>query len=164
MSFTLALVFAAAAPFADLDSIDRQVAQFTGAGIGQPGGAGSQVDRRLRLRPCFSPLALAWHGPRRDTVVVQCPDAGSWKLFVPVTGGSQGGALAELPAINRGDAVTVAVSGDGFTVSQPGEAMEGGAVGSWIKVRMVGASAKPGANETMRAQIIRPGLVRVPLD
>jgi flagella basal body P-ring formation protein FlgA len=164
MSFTLALVFAAAAPFADLDSIDRQVAQFTGASIGQPGGAGTQVDRRLRLRPCFSPLALAWHGARRDTVVVQCPDAGSWKLFVPVTGGNQASALAEMPAISRGDAVTVAVRGDGFTVSQPGEALEGGPIGAWIKVRTVGAAAKPGASETMRAQIVRPGLVRMPLD
>jgi flagella basal body P-ring formation protein FlgA len=162
MSFSLALVIAAAAPFADLDSIDRQVAQFTGASIGEPGGAGTPVDRRLRLRPCGSPLVLAWHGPRRETVVVQCPDAGSWRLFVPVMAGAQ--SLAALPAINRGDAVTIAVSGDGFTVSQPGEAMESGAVGTWIKVRTVSASSKYGATDAMRAVVVRPGLVNVPMN
>lgn len=161
MSFTLALAITAAAPFADLDAIDRQVAQFTGAAVGQPGGAGNPVDRRLRLQPCYAPLALAWRG--RDTVVVQCPDAGAWKLFVPVTGGA--GGPAALPAVNRGDAVTIAVSGEGFTVSQPGEAMEAGPVGAWIKVRTVRAEARPGAAaDTMRAQVVRPGLVKVPLD
>lgn len=163
MSFTLALVIAAAAPFADLDSIDRQVARFTGAAVGQPGGAQAPVDKRLRLQPCFAPLALGWHGARRDTVVVQCPDAGSWKLYVPISGGSQG-AIAALPVVSRGDAVTIAVAGDGFTVSQPGEAMEAGAVGAWIKVRTVSASARPGASGTMRAQIVRPGLVAIPLN
>jgi len=163
MSFSLALVIAAAAPFADLDSIDRQVAQFTGAVVGQPGGAQAPVDKRLRLQPCFAPLALGWHGARRDTVVVQCPDAGSWKLFVPVAGGPQS-AIAALPVVSRGDAVTIAVSGDGFTVSQPGEAMEAGAVGAWIKVRTVSASARAGASDTMRAQIVRPGLVTIPLN
>lgn len=162
MSFALALTMMAAAPFADLDAIDRQVSQFTGFAIGQPGGAGAPLDRRLRLQPCRSPLALNWHGPRRDTVVVQCPDAGAWRLFVPVAGGGQ--ALAALPAINRGDAVTIAVRGDGFTVSQPGEAMEAGPVGSWIKVRTVAASPRPGATDAMRAQVIRPGLVAVPLN
>jgi len=162
MSFSLALVAAATAPFADLDAIDRQVAQFTGAAVGQPGGAGTPVDRRLRLQPCYAPLALSWNGPRQDTVVVQCPEAGSWKLYVPVSGRGQG--VAAMSSVNRGDAVTIAVAGDGFTVSQPGEAMEGGAVGAWIKVRAVKAEAKPGANDIMRAQIVRPGLVRVPLD
>lgn len=163
MSFSLALVIAASAPFADLDSIDRQVAQFTGAVVGQPGGAQAPVDKRLRLQPCLAPLALGWHGARRDTVVVQCPDAGSWKLYVPVSGGPQS-AVAALPAVSRGDAVTIAVNGAGFTVSQPGEAMEAGAVGAWIKVRTVSANARPGASDTMRAQIVRPGLVAIPLN
>lgn len=163
MSFALALIFAAAAPFADLDSIDREVAQFTGAAIGQTGGAQTPVDRRLRLQPCRSSLALGWHGLRRDTVVVQCPDAGAWKLFVPVASGGAGG-LAALPAISRGDAVTIAIKGDGFTVSQPGEAMEAGPVGAWIKVRTLAVTARPGATDAMRAQVVRPGLVAIPLN
>lgn len=160
MSFTVGLALLATAGFADLTSIDREVAQFTGAEIGQQGGAATPVDRRLRLAQCLSPLALSW-SQRRDSVVVQCPAAPGWRVFVPVRGGSASAA----PAVNRGDAVTIAVQGDGFSVSQPGEALEGGAVGSWIRVRTasVGSAAGKPANDAMRAQILRPGLVSVPL-
>lgn len=149
---------AAAQPFADLAGIDRAVALFTGAPAGQPGGALQPVDRRLRLAACRSDLALSWRGARRDSVVVQCPDAGGWRLFVPVEGA---GAAQAAPAIARGDAVTIAISGQGFSVSQPGEALEAGAVGAWIKVRT--AQAGRGQGDAMRAQVIRPGLVGVPL-
>ncbi|HEY0958317.1 MAG TPA: flagella basal body P-ring formation protein FlgA [Novosphingobium sp.] len=163
MSFTIGLALVAAAGFADLDAIDRQVADFTGAPIGQQGGASTPVDRRLRLRSCMSPLTLSWNGVRRDSVLVQCPDAGGWRVFVPVRG-TMGGALA-VPVVNRGDAVTIAVQGDGFSVSQPGEALEGGAVGSWIRVRSVAVSAQANrsTSDAMRAQIVRPGLVALPL-
>lgn len=149
MSFALSLLLAAAAPFADLDAIDRAAAAFAGPGT-------VPVDRRLRLRPCNDALALSWHTQRRDSVVVQCPDAGGWRLFIAVRGNSP--AAVAPPAINRGDAVTIAVEGDGFTVSQPGEAMESGPSGAWIRVRTLAAKAEP-----MRARVVRPGLVSVPL-
>ena len=82
---------------------------------------------------------------------------------MPVAGGGAG-AQASLPVVNRGDAVTIAVRGDGFTVSQPGEAMEAGAVGAWIKVRKVSVEPRPGATEAMRGQVVRPGLVLIPLN
>jgi flagella basal body P-ring formation protein FlgA len=164
MSFALGLVLAGAAGFADLDAIDRQVAAFTGAPIGAPGGALMPVDRRLRLQACRAPLAIVWSGSRHDSVQVQCPEAGGWQIFVRVA--SLGGAVAP-PAVNRGDAVTIAVNGDGFSVSQPGEALEGGPVGAWIRVRPVSAtSAAAIANrgEALRARIVRPGMVAIPLD
>ena len=161
MSISLGLALISVAGFADLDGIDRQVAAFTGAPAGQPGGAASRVDRRLRLNPCAAPLSLTWRTPRRESVVVQCTDAGGWRLFVPITAAAAG--MAIVPVVNRGDALTIAVNGDGFSVSQPGEAMESGAVGSWIRVRTLKATAKPGT-DMMRAQVIRPGLVTVPLD
>lgn len=162
MSLTLAILAAAAAAggYADLNAIDREVAGFTGAEIGQSGGAATPVDRRLRLRPCASPLALSWRTGTRDSVVVQCQDPGSWRLFVPVSKPMQAAGMAGETVVSRGDAVSIAVSGDGFTVAQPGEAMEAGAIGAWIRVRPV--TAKPGA-EPMRAQIVRPGLVSLPL-
>lgn len=165
MSFTLAIFAAAAAAggYADLETIDREVAGFTGAQIGQSGGAMTPVDRRLRLAPCGSPLALAWRTQNHESVVVQCGDPGSWRLFVPVKRDMQGAGqgMAGAPAINRGDGISIAVNGDGFSVAQPGEAMESGAVGSWIRVRPI--NAKPNA-EAMRAQVVRPGLVALPLD
>jgi flagella basal body P-ring formation protein FlgA len=161
MSFTLAIFAAAAAAggYADLETIDREVAGFTGAEIGQSGGAMTPVDRRLRLAPCGSPLALAWRTQNHESVVVQCGDPGSWRLFVPIKRETQ--ALGGEPAINRGDGISIAVNGDGFSVAQPGEAMEAGAVGSWIRVRPI--NAKPNA-EPMRAQVVRPGLVALPMD
>ena len=160
MSLSLALVIAAATPFADLDAVDREVAQFTGSEIGQPGGAIAAVDRRLRLNPCVSPLSLSWRTQQQQSVVVQCPDAGGWRLYVPVK--REAPQAAALPAVNRGDAVTIAVSGDGFSVSQPGEALESGAVGSWIRVRVVDGTRRFNS-DSMQARVVRPGLVGIPL-
>jgi len=163
MSIALTFAFAAATPFADLASIDAQVQQFTGAPIGAQGGAVQPVDRRLRLRSCRAPLAFSWRTQRRETVVVQCHDTGGWRLFVPVQAPRR--AVAALPAINRGDAVSMAVSGSGFTVSRPAEAIESGKVGAWIKVRPVSSqfSGQRTGRQIIRAQVIRPGLVRLPL-
>jgi flagella basal body P-ring formation protein FlgA len=163
MSLVLAILAAASAGYADLASIDREVAGFTGAEIGQSGGAMTPVDRRLRLAPCGSPLSLTWRTQNHESVVVQCGDPGSWRLFVPVKRETQGAGqgMAAAPVINRGDGISIAVNGDGFSVAQPGEAMEAGAIGSWIRVRPI--NAKPGA-EPMRAQVVRPGLVSLPLE
>lgn len=146
----------------DPAALDREVAAFTGAGIGQPGGAVLPVDRRLRLRPCASPLAIAWRPPARTTVVVACPDPGGWRLFVPVVAAPQPAPAAELPpAVARGEAVTVAVTGTGFSVTRPGIALEAAPIGGWVRVKPVDAGTKPG--EALRAQVRQPGLVTVPL-
>lgn len=163
MSFTLGLALAAAAGFADLDAIDRQVAAFAGAPLGAPGGPVMPVDRRLRLRACAAPLAIGWNGLRRDSVQVRCPEADGWRIFVQIANATFGAApAAASPAVNRGDAVTIAVTGDGFSVSQPGEALENGAVGAWIRVRPANAPAS-GRGDTLRARIVRPGQVMIPL-
>jgi flagellar basal body P-ring formation protein FlgA len=141
---------------ADLGAIDQAVVQFTGVPQGVPGGAAMPTDRRLKLAPCRTALALGWYGTRRDTVEVACPMPGGWKLYVPLAGSVAGAAAA--PLIARGDVVTVAVRGEGFAVSQPGEALEGGAEGAWIKVR----TQAPGA-PVLRAKVLRPGLVGIDL-
>lgn len=155
MSFILSI--AAGAMFADLDALDRRIAEFTGVTIGAEGGAMVPLDRRLRLKPCNSPAALSWREGRRDSVVVECPDFGGWRLFVPIRGGGSGGS-AGMPAVNRGDAVTISVEGEDFTVSQPGEAMESGSTGAWIRVRGMDPKA-----QILRARVVRPGLVTIGL-
>lgn len=153
---TLPAAAATAAPparLADLGAIDSAVAQFTGVAQGRPGGAAQPVDRRLALAPCGNPLGVGWYGGRRDTVLVQCPDANGWRLFVPLL---QPAFAAD--AILRGEAVTIAVEGAGFAVSQPGESMDAGPVGAWIRVKTANPAAQP-----LRAQVVRPGLVRVDL-
>lgn len=148
---------AQAQALADLAAIDAQVAAFTGTAIGEPGGAAMPTDRRLRLRPCPSAPALDWFGARRDVVQVACPVPGGWRIYVPLRSASMSAAPAA-PLIARGDVVSVTVSGDGFAISQQGEALEAGAAGAWIKVRLAGANADP-----VRAQVLRPGAVGIEL-
>ena len=140
-----------AGPLADLNAIDNAVAAFAGA-------PAAPVDRRLRLATCTAPLSLAWHGPQRDRVRVDCPVAGGWRLFVPLLAGTGLSAEPAAPVVTRGDAVSITVSGGGFAVSQPGEALEGGPVGAWIRVRTLNPKAQP-----LRARVIRPGVVGMDL-
>lgn len=162
LAIPLALCLAAPAlaqpVLADLAAIEREVARFTGAAQGQPGGAALPLDRRLRLARCPAPLALGWYGGQRSSVEVVCPVAGGWKLYVPLAASGADAAAASSPAVARGDQVTIAVSGDGFAVSQPGQALENGAAGAWIKVR----GLAPGA-PALRARVLRPGLVGIDL-
>lgn len=158
-AFALALSSPALAQsVTDLAAIDRAVESFTGAPIGAPGGAAQPVDRRLHLARCAAPAALSWYGSRRDTVMVRCPDPGSWRIFVPLSAGNAPEQAA--PAVLRGESVTIAVSGEGFSVAQAGEALEPGAVGAWIRVRTAQAGTQ-GNGGTIRARIVRPGLVNV---
>ena len=105
-------------------------------------------------------------GGRGVGVVRKSTKRSDWR-DVPLTTGAMVGAMAAAPAVNKGDAVSIAVTGDGFTVSQPGEALEGGPIGGWIRVRPVksgGAAASfAGNGETLRAQVVRPGTVAIPL-
>lgn len=140
----------------DLAALDRAVSAFTGTAIGEPGGAAHPVDRRLHLAACAAPPVISWYGSARDTVSLRCPDPGSWRIFVPLVQGNQ--AANSQPAVLRGESVTIAIEGEGFSVAQSGEALDPGAVGAWIRVRPANVTAPP-----FRARIVRPGLVAVDL-
>ncbi|MFO6446368.1 flagella basal body P-ring formation protein FlgA [Erythrobacter sp. NE805] len=143
----------ASAPAATPALIDRAVAEFTGAAAGTPGGARGATDPRLQLAPCGGALAVSWQSTARSAVKVECPGPTSWRVFVALTPaqGSVAGAKPA-PVVKRGEALTVQVRGRGFSVQQPGEALESGAVGDWIAVR-TGAKS-----QGLRARIARPGL------
>lgn len=145
----------------DLSLIDRAVAEFTGAEMGQPGGARFPVDRRLRLADCRSPLDLKWFGGKQRSVQVSCPTAG-WRIFVavdaPSTGAGQVAQAPSAPIIKRGESVSILVRGNGFTLTRQGSAEEDGAQGEWIKVRATGDKKK-----TIRAIVLRPGRVGIEL-
>lgn len=147
---------AAAADFMDHAAIDREVSRFTGATIGAQGGARAPVDRRLKLATCQSSLALEWYGNAQDTVLVRCPDASGWRIFVPLVGGRAGAPAQDV--VVRGEVVSIAVNGRGFTLSRQGEAMEAGAIGEWIRVRPAGTRDDP-----IRVQVLRPGRVGMDL-
>ena len=155
----LAGVPATASSPMDPSAIDRAVMEFTGAGIGQPGGARLPVDRRMRLNACGVPLSLEWYGSNRDSVQVQCPDAG-WRIFVAVAQTAQAGpqAASEI-VVSRGETVSIVVEGGSFSLSRQAVALEEGAIGSWIKVR----PAQDRKADPLRAQVVRPGQVAVRL-
>ncbi|GGD64050.1 flagella basal body P-ring formation protein FlgA [Croceicoccus mobilis] len=153
MSLIIALTLAAASTTAP-EIIDVAVAQFTGAAIGEEGGALYPVDRRLRLKSCGVPLALEWRGEERRNVIVHCPEEGGWRIFVPVRAQAKAAAsnsvdVSAAPAavsqdvISRGDAVAIEISGQGFTVTRPAQALEDGAVGEWIRVRPISTDRRP---------------------
>jgi flagella basal body P-ring formation protein FlgA len=155
-----ATTVAAASPM-DHSIIDRAVADFTGAEIGQPGGAKLPVDRRLRLATCQSALDLQWFGRDQRSVQVACPREG-WRIYVAVDGGSNHpGRIPQQygeAIVKRGENVSILVRGRGFTLTRQGSAVEDGAQGEWIRIRAAGERT-----ETMRAIVIRPGQVGIDL-
>lgn len=148
----------AQAGYAPLDQIDAAVVQFTGAEQGMPGGAVSPVDRRLRLAPCRQALTVQWQGLEHKSVAVSCPTGAGWRVYVALVASASAPSAAQPPAVLRGDSVTIAVTDTGFAVSQPGEALEGGPVGAWIRVRGLSQPAP-----VLRARVLRPGVVGIDL-
>jgi len=130
-------------PLTDPADVDRQVAAFAGQ-------AAPPVDRRLRLARCAAPLALNWYGADQAAVQVRCSVPGGWTLYVPL----RSAATAAAPLVQRGDAVLIQVRGDGWAVSQPGEALEAGPAGSWIKVRGLAPKAP-----ILRGKVLGAGVV-----
>ncbi len=147
-----------ASGYTDPGEIDRVVASFTGAGVGQIGGARVPADRRLRLARCDQPLLASWHGRSKSTVRVECPAANGWRIFIVTRPLPQSAQPQRV--VKRGDPVTVIVRGRGFSVQQTGEAMENGAIGDWIGIRVAARGARN--SDPVRARIERPGLAIIP--
>ncbi len=150
------------ARFSDLAAIDAELAAFTGAPVGTPGGARYPVDRRLRLAACPQALDLAWHGRRADMIRVECGAGAGWRIFVPINSGGDSAGLAgpqQVPVtvVERGQVISIAIEGRGFSIAQQAEALEDGAIGAWIRVR------PEGNREALRARIVTPGRAVIPL-
>ena len=141
---------AAAGEFQSTTALDALVAQFTGKAVGEPGGARTPVDGRLRLASCAAPQ-LEWRTPTRDAVVVRCM-APTWRLFVAVNivapppaapAAVVPSAAAPAPApvrvepiIRRGDPVTVEARAAGFSITRDAIAMGDAAPGARLMVRV----------------------------
>lgn len=130
--------------FEDLDRLDGRVIALTGAMIGQPGGAVAPIDRRLKLSACPSPVAIEPAGP--DTLSIRCAETG-WRLrvgLVPAGRTGFGGAAAVKaePLVRRGDTVEVTVQGDTFDVTSNAVAMDDGAQGQPVRLKLAGNGAQ----------------------
>lgn len=141
--------------FIDPAEIDQAVEEFTGAGIGEMGGARLPADRRLKLAACDVPLKVKYHGRAQTIVRVDCPGPDSWRIFMATSSTKPAPDIPKVVA--RGDPITVLVRGRGFSVQQSAEAMEAGAIGDWIAVRTERRA------DAIRARIERPGLAVIPV-
>ncbi|MEP3227106.1 MAG: flagella basal body P-ring formation protein FlgA [Parasphingorhabdus sp.] len=122
--------------FEDTAQLDRQVARHLNATIGSAGGARAEIDRKLRLKRCPSPVQLS--DTNNNAVLVSCADKG-WRIFVPIRSRS-------LPATNvvsrnddfiirRNQPLTLVVRRANFSISYGVVAQKNGRIGDFIPVR-----------------------------
>lgn len=152
LAMLLACSFAApvhAEAVEDLDRLDARVQALTGAAIGQPGGAITPIDRRLRLQPCPEPASIEWAGS--DFLAIRCPSIG-WRLRVGVAVAPAAAGRAEI-IVHKGDTVEVNVEGDAFAVTTSAIALDDGAEGASIRLKI-------GAQGTQSSAVVTgPGSV-----
>jgi len=152
---------AAAAPFQNIDALETRLINALGAGIGEPGGPATPIDRRLKLAAC--PGTVQIDPPVMGAVALRCP-AANWRIRVPIARlsgtmqASMGGTMAAKPdlAVRRGDPVDLVAETNGFSVSVSATAQEDGAPGSRIRVKA------DGKNAPIFAEVIDAGKVRLP--
>ena len=143
--------------FQNLDDLDAAIEAFAKARLGSPGGATQRVDRRLHLAPCSNAPLLSWYGNHHTAIEVRCVMPGGWKIYAPILKPSDGGEASVPNVVSRGDVVSMVVTGDGFSIHREAEALEGGALGEWIRVKL---DAK---GSVKRAKVIDEGMVGIDL-
>lgn len=137
---------ASAAEYQNLAELDARIAAMIGGN-----GTSVPIDPRIKLAKCgiapeISPVSSG-------AMAVRCPDKG-WRLAVAVNGVSTQAAVVET-VVHRGDTVEVLARGNGFSVSSTGLAMDEGAVGRTIRVKM------PTSSAPLSATITRAGVVSI---
>jgi flagella basal body P-ring formation protein FlgA len=133
---------AVAQGFENLEMLDNRVAAALGANIGEPGGATTPIDRRLRLQACPQPVDIA--EPIAGAIAVRCVPLG-WRIrvsLVPSAETRQVAANAPAhpqarpePVVRRGDQIELVAMTSSFSVSTMAVAEQDGAPGDRIRVR-----------------------------
>ena len=154
---------ALAQAFENLEMLDNRVAAALGANIGEPGGATTAIDRRLRLQACPQPVEIG--EPIAGALAVRCVPLG-WRIRVSITPSAearQAAASAQVqrqarpePVIRRGDQVELVAIASGFTVSTLATAEQDGAPGDRIRVRTQRRTAP------VIGQVLEDGRVALP--
>jgi flagella basal body P-ring formation protein FlgA len=148
--------------FENLEMLDNRVAAALGANIGEPGGATTPIDRRLRLQACPQPVEIA--EPIAGALAVRCAPLG-WRIrvsLVPSASSRQTAAARSQPqvraepVIHRGDQIELVAIAQGFTVSTLATADQDGAPGDRIRVRT------ERRNAPVIGQVLEDGRVALP--
>jgi len=148
--------------FENLEMLDNRVAAALGANIGEPGGATTPIDRRLRLQACPQPVEIG--EPMAGAVAVRCIPLG-WRIRVSIVASAETRQVASAaqvrqeraePVVRRGDQVELVAIAAGFTVSTLATADQDGAPGDRIRVRTERRSAP------VIGQVLPDGRVALP--
>ena len=148
--------------FENLEMLDNRVAAALGANIGEPGGARTPIDRRLRLQACPQPVEIG--EPVAGALAVRCAPLG-WRIRVSIVGAPQASQAAATPAraqaraepvVRRGDQIELVAMASGFTVSTLAVAEQDGAPGDRIRVRTERRTAP------VIGQVLEDGRVALP--
>lgn len=161
---------AAAAPFQNLDALEARLINALGAGIGEPGGPASPIDRRMKLATCTQPVTI--DPPVMGAVALRCPTVG-WRIRVPIqrlqgtatVSAAAYSAAAPMPVraepvVRRGDPVELIADAGGFTVSVSATAQEDGVPGKRIRVKTE-QDGKP-QGQIVFAEVVEMGRVKLP--
>jgi flagella basal body P-ring formation protein FlgA len=161
---------AAVTPFQNLDALEARLINALGAGIGEPGGPASPIDRRMKLATCTQSVTI--DPPVLGAVALRCPSVG-WRIRVPIqrlqnSGGSPttiGTNPAPMPAkidpvVRRGDPVDLVADTSGFSVSVSATAQEDGVPGARIRVKTQ-QDGKP-QGQIIFAEVVDVGRVKLP--
>lgn len=139
---------ARAAEFQDLAELDARVSASVG-----PNAVAVPIDRRIKLAKCGTAPEIS--ALANGSVAIRCPDQG-WRLAVTVNGmPGQTAAAATEVLVRRGDTIEVLAQGAGFSVSSTGVAMDEGATGRSIRVKM------PTSSAPISAVVLRAGVVAI---
>jgi flagellar basal body P-ring formation protein FlgA len=167
----LALLAASAASaatpaFQNIDALEARLINALGAGIGEPGGPATQIDRRLKLAAC--PTTVQIDPPAMGAIALRCAPL-NWRIRVPIQrlGNAQNVAMGSVmgagmsggradPVVRRGDPVDLIAETNGFSVSVSAIAQEDGAPGSRIRVKA------DDQKTPIFAEVIEAGRVRLP--
>jgi flagella basal body P-ring formation protein FlgA len=148
--------------FENLEMLDNRVAAALGANIGEPGGATTAIDRRLRLQACPQPVEVG--EPIAGALAVRCTPLG-WRIRVSIVPSSETRQVASAapsrqeraePVVRRGDQIELVAIAAGFTVSTLATADQDGAPGDRIRVRTERRSAP------VIGQVLPDGRVALP--
>jgi flagella basal body P-ring formation protein FlgA len=162
---------AAVPPFQNLDALEARLINALGAGIGEPGGPASPIDRRMKLATCAQSVTI--DPPALGAVALRCPAIG-WRIRVPIQrlqpsgGGSSSGGygqpiqapVKEAPVVRRGDPVDLVADTGGFSVSVSATAQEDGSPGARIRVKTQQDGRPQG--QIIFAEVVDVGRVKLP--
>lgn len=149
--------------FENLEMLDNRVAAALGANIGEPGGATTPIDRRLRLQACPQPVEIG--EPISGALAVRCTPLG-WRIRVSIVPSAETRQTAAAaaparqeraePVVRRGDQIELVAIASGFTVSTLATADQDGAPGDRIRVRTQSRTAP------VIGQVLPDGRVALP--